>query len=306
METYAVAADGLRKRYGTRLAVDGIGFTVAPGECFGFLGANGAGKSTTMRMLYGRTRRTAGSLQVLGMDPDRAARTICAHLGVVPQGDTLDPELTALENLTVHAGYFGQVGRGPRRRAAELLDFVQLAPRAHDRVQDLSGGQQRRLMIARALVNQPQLLILDDPTTGLDPQARVLIWDRLAQLRRAGVTVIVTSHYMEEASQLCDRLVVMDQGRIVETGSPAAVVARHAGRLVMEVPWEGAAPPALSPPAAGVRRLVATRDRLLVFADDPEPVRRVLGPGLAARARIRPATLDDAFLHLTGRTLQED
>jgi len=305
METDAVAADGLRKRYGTRLAVDGIRFTVAPGECFGFLGANGAGKSTTMRMLYGRTRRSEGSLRVLGMDPDRSSRAICARIGVVPQGDTLDPELTALENLTVHAGYFGRFGRGPRRRAQELLDFVQLAPRAGDRVQDLSGGQQRRLMIARALVSDPTLLILDEPTTGLDPQARVLIWDRLTQLRRAGVTVVITSHYMEEASQLCDHLAVMDQGRIIETGTPTAVVARHVGQLVLELPWEGAPPPALSPPAAGVRRLVATRDRLLIFADDPEPVRRVLGTELAASARMRPATLDDAFLHLTGRSLQE-
>lgn len=300
----AVAAEGLVKSYGERRAVDGIDFVVPDGVCFGFLGPNGAGKTTTMRMLYGRLRRDAGRLAVLGLDPDRSRREVRQRLGVVTQANDLDLDLDVLENLIVFAGHFGLRGPGVRARAGELLDFFELGDRARASVRDLSGGMQRRLLLARSLMHEPQLLVLDEPTTGLDPQARIVVWQRIAELRRRGVTVVLTTHYMEEAARLCEEVVVMDAGRIVEHGAPRELIRRHAGEQVVEVPWPlGAAPPGAHP---GIRRLELLGDRLLVFADEPEAglaLVRALTGGDAGM--VRPATLEDVFIHLTGRRLEE-
>jgi lipooligosaccharide transport system ATP-binding protein len=227
VERAAVRARGLRKAYDGLVAVDGVDFTVAHGECFGFLGPNGAGKTTTMKMIYGLARVGSGTLEVLGLDVARRRREVKARLGVVPQDDNLDRDLTVGENLLVHAGYYGLSGAAARRRRDELLEFASLAHRAGADVRELSGGMRQRLLIARALVNKPELLVLDEPTTGLDPQARRAVWDVLAGLRAQGVTFLLTTHYMEEAARLCDRLVIMDAGRIVDEGAPRALTARH-------------------------------------------------------------------------------
>ena len=227
LERAAVSARGLRKAYDGIVAVDGVDFTVAPGECFGFLGPNGAGKTTTMKMIYGLARVGDGTLHVLGLDVVRHRREVKARLGVVPQDDNLDRDLTVGENLLVHAGYYGLTGAAARRRRDELLDFASLAARASADVRELSGGMRQRLLIARALVNRPQLIVLDEPTTGLDPQARRGVWDVLRTLREQGVTFLLTTHYMEEAARLCDRLVIMDVGRIVDEGPPGELTARH-------------------------------------------------------------------------------
>jgi lipooligosaccharide transport system ATP-binding protein len=300
----AVEAIGLVKEYGGLRAVDGISFQIHSGECFGFLGPNGAGKTTTMRMLYGRLRRSAGRLTVLGFDPSSDARSIRERVGVVPQDTNLDTELNVAENLTLHAGYFGIHGRVGRARAAELLEFVQLGGRGRDRIKQLSGGMQRRLLVARALINAPDLLILDEPTTGLDPQARLLVWQRLGELRARGVTLALTSHYMEEASRLCDRLVIMDVGRIIAEGSPRELIRRYAGSRVAELSWP-TQDPLPEPDGGSGMRLQRSGDRLLVFADDPAVAARGL-PGVdAEQAVIRPATLEDVFLQLAGHDLEE-
>jgi lipooligosaccharide transport system ATP-binding protein len=223
----AVRAHGLRKAYDGIVAVDGIEFTVGRGECFGFLGPNGAGKTTTMKMIYGLARVSGGTLEVLGLDVHRHRREVKARLGVVPQDDNLDRDLTVGENLLVHAGYFGLPGAEARSRRDELLEFAGLVDRAHSDVRELSGGMRQRLLIARALVNRPELIVLDEPTTGLDPSARRGVWDVLAGLRAQGVTFLLTTHYMEEAARLCDRLVIMDRGRIVDSGPPEELTARH-------------------------------------------------------------------------------
>jgi lipooligosaccharide transport system ATP-binding protein len=223
----AVRARGLRKSYGGIVAVDGVDFTVAPAECFGFLGPNGAGKTTTMKMVYGLASVGEGSLEVLGLDVARRRREVKARLGVVPQDDNLDRDLTVGENLLVHAGYFGLRGAAARERRDELLEFANLTHRARSDVRELSGGMRQRLLIARALIGRPQLVVLDEPTTGLDPQARRAVWDVLAGLRAQGVTFLLTTHYMEEAARLCDRLVIMDSGRIVDAGTPDELTARH-------------------------------------------------------------------------------
>jgi lipooligosaccharide transport system ATP-binding protein len=224
----AVRARGLRKAYDGIVAVDGVDFTVAPAECFGFLGPNGAGKTTTMKMIYGLARVGEGSLEVLGLDVARQRREVKARLGVVPQDDNLDRDLTVGENLLVHGGYFGLHGAAARRRRDELLEFANLTHRADSDVRALSGGMRQRLLIARALINRPRLVVLDEPTTGLDPQARRGVWDVLAGLRAQGVTLLLTTHYMEEAARLCDRLVIMEGGRIVDEGAPGELTARHA------------------------------------------------------------------------------
>jgi lipooligosaccharide transport system ATP-binding protein len=301
----AIAARGLVKAYGARRAVDAIDFEVAPGVCFGFLGPNGAGKTTTMRMLYGRLRRDAGHLEVLGLDPDRARREVRDRLGVVTQANDLDQDLDVLENLVVFAGHFGLRGREVRERAHELLAFFDLGDRAGASVRDLSGGLQRRLLIARSMVHDPELLVLDEPTTGLDPQARIVVWRRIAELRQAGVTVVLTTHYMEEAARLCEEVVVMDRGLIVERGAPRDLIRRHAGEQVVEVPWPLGSPA----PSAGaeVRRIDLLGDRLLVFADNPAAaLALVRGRVDSDAAIVRPATLEDVFIHLTGRPLEED
>ena len=230
-----IHARGLVKRFGTFTAVDGIDVDVAPGESFGFLGPNGAGKSSTMRMVGCVSPPTAGTLRILGLDPVRDGPEIRSRLGVCPQQDCLDPELTVAENLTIYARYFGISRSVARARAEELLDFVQLSDRARDRVDPLSGGMKRRLTIARALVNEPDLVLLDEPTTGLDPQARHLVWERLFRLKQRGVTLVLTTHYMDEAEQLCDRLVVMDHGKIVAEGSPRELIDTYSTREVVEL-----------------------------------------------------------------------
>jgi lipooligosaccharide transport system ATP-binding protein len=303
----AVEARELIKNYGEVRAVDGISFQVSPRECFGFLGPNGAGKTTTMRMLYGRVTRTGGALAVLGMDPTERSRVIRERIGVVPQGNNIDGDLSVIENLIVYAGFFGLKRSEARSRAERLLEFVQLQTRASSRTWELSGGMQRRLLVARALINQPELLILDEPTTGLDPQARLVVWQRLAELKRQGVTIILTTHYMEEASRLCDRLVIMDHGKIVERGTPRALIEKHAGSQVVEVEWPLDQPvPELGVPD-GIRRLERIGDRLLLFTPDPAATLSVLKGRLPEdTALIRPATLEDVFIHLTGRDLQEE
>jgi lipooligosaccharide transport system ATP-binding protein len=305
-----VHARGLVKRFGSFVAVDGIDFDVQGGEAFGFLGPNGAGKTSTMRMIGCVSPVSAGELRVLGMDPARDGSRIRARLGVVPQLETLDLELTVLDNLVLYGRYFDLPRRETRRRADELLDFVQLTDRAHDEVDALSGGMKRRLLIARALINEPTLLILDEPTTGLDPQARHLVWDRLHLLKRQGVTLLLTTHYMDEAEQLCDRLVVMDKAEIVAEGAPWELVRGYASREVVELRLPAAAHPELDGRLEDQLRLTADRverlrDRVLLFTPDGDrtigEVRRLGLP--LDDALVRRATLEDVFLRLTGRAL---
>ncbi|MEJ3652737.1 ABC transporter ATP-binding protein [Actinomycetes bacterium KLBMP 9759] len=302
-----VQARGLRKRFGSIEAVRGIDVDVARGEVFGFLGPNGAGKSSAMRMIACVSPRTAGELQVLGMDPDRDGPRIRARIGVVPQLDNLDTELSVRQNLEIYGRYFGLPRSHVREKARELLAFAQLTERADDPVEPLSGGMKRRLTIARSLVNDPELLLLDEPTTGLDPQARHLLWERLYRLKREGVTQIITTHYMDEAEQLCDRLVVMDHGVIVAEGSPVELIERHSTREVLELrfsPEERPEPEALAPL---VERVESLPDRLLLYTSDGEhaqsEVARVGHRPLSAL--VRRSSLEDVFLSLTGRTLVE-
>ncbi|UAC02327.1 ATP-binding cassette domain-containing protein [Dactylosporangium vinaceum] len=302
-----IAATGLVKRFGEFTAVDGIDVRVAPGEAFGFLGPNGAGKSSTMRMIGCVSRPTGGSLRILGLDAARDGPAIRARLGVCPQLDTLDPELTVLENLVVYARYFGIPRRVARERARELLDFVQLTDRADAKVEPLSGGMKRRLTIARALVNEPDLVLLDEPTTGLDPQARHLVWERLFRLKQRGVTLVLTTHYMDEAEQLCDRLVVMDGGRIVAEGAPRELIERHSTREVVEVRF-AADDADLAGKLDGVgERVEALPDRVLVYTHDGDgALAEIAARGLAPSSTlVRRGSLEDVFLQLTGRTLVE-
>jgi lipooligosaccharide transport system ATP-binding protein len=231
----AVIGRDLRKSYDGRVAVDGIDFTVGPGTCFGFLGPNGAGKTTTMKMIYGLATVGGGELRVLGMDVAAQRREVKAHLGVVPQETNLDGEFTVLENLLVQASYFGIPRRDAQPRAERLLEFTQLSERAGDRIETLSGGMKRRLLVARALINEPDLVVLDEPTTGLDPQARLAVWRAMEELKDRGVTLLLTTHYMEEAARLCDRLVIMDLGRIVAEGEPVALIREHQAENLEEV-----------------------------------------------------------------------
>ncbi|WP_405149274.1 ABC transporter ATP-binding protein [Sphaerisporangium sp. NBC_01403] len=301
-----IHARGLVKRFGDFTAVDGIDIDVAPGEAFGFLGPNGAGKSSTMRMISCVSLPTAGELRILGMDPVHQGVQIRGRLGVCPQLDNLDPDLTVRENLTTYARYFGIPRPEARRRADELLDFVQLADRAGSSVEPLSGGMKRRLTIARAMVNDPDIVLLDEPTTGLDPQARHLLWERLFQLKRRGTTLVLTTHYMDEAEQLCDRLVVMDGGRIVAEGSPRSLIATYSTPEVVELRFGDERPAELADKLAGIgERIDPLPDRLLVYAADGDAAtaevhRRGLTP---SSVLVRRSTLEDVFLHLTGRTL---
>jgi lipooligosaccharide transport system ATP-binding protein len=301
-----VAARDLTKRFGEFTAVNSIGFEVQPGESFGFLGPNGAGKTSTMRMIACASPVSEGYLRVIGRSPRTQAREIKARLGVVPQIDNLDMELTVRENLEMYARYFDIPKDVARSRAAELLDFVQLTERAGDQVEPLSGGMKRRLTIARALINEPELVILDEPTTGLDPQARHLLWERLYQLKRRGATQIITTHYMDEAEQLCDRLVVMDKARIVAEGSPRQLIEQHSSREVLELRLSDAVRASLDGRLEGVGdRVEELPDRLLVYADDAEHAlaeinrRQVPIDGTL----IRRSSLEDVFLRLTGREL---
>ncbi len=305
-----VEAEELIKRFGSLVAVDRISFQVREGECYGFLGPNGAGKTTTMRMICCTARPTAGSLRVFGLDVRRHGRAIKRQLGVVHQSVTLDDALTVRENLVVYGRYFDLTWAEARRRADELLAFAELEARADDRVSKLSGGMQRRLMIARALMANPRLLVLDEPTTGLDPQARHAVWDRLRQLKRRGVTQILTTHYMEEAEHLCDRVAIVDHGRIVAEGPPRELVDRYVGREVVElqVAGDGALARAVAEQAAGLAEgFEVAGDRVFLHTRDGEElVHRVRALRLPLKAVVlRRATLEDVFLRLTGRRLRE-
>ena len=300
------AQDGAGSGRGTVEAVRGIDLDVRPGEAFGFLGPNGAGKSSTMRMISAVSPPSGGLLSILGMDPAVHGSQIRARLGVCPQEDTLDNELNVRENLLVYGSFFGIKKAQVARRADELLDFVQLTERAASRVEDLSGGMKRRLTVARSLINDPDLLLLDEPTTGLDPQARHLLWDRLFRLKARGVTLVITTHYMDEAEQLCDRLVVMDGGLIVAQGSPLELIAEHSTREVAELRFGVGEHAGLADQVADLAdRVEVLPDRLLLYTHDGEDtLSRVHERGLApAGVLVRRSTLEDVFLRLTGRTL---
>lgn len=308
--TPLIHACGLTKRFDQFTAVDHIDFDVFPGEAFGFLGPNGAGKTSTMRMIGCASPVTDGELHVLGMSPRTQASQIKARLGVVPQLDNLDAEITVRENLLMYARYFDISGEVAKRKAAELLEFVELAERGDAQVESLSGGMKRRLTIARALINDPDLILLDEPTTGLDPQARHVVWDRLYQLKRRGATLLLTTHYMDEAERLCDRLVVMDKAKIVAEGSPRALIERYSTKEVLELRF---------PDDAGVRSELVTRlksvaerveelsDRVHLYTSDGEQTLQqvhTLGIPLES-AVVRRSTLEDVFLRITGRGLVE-
>jgi len=304
-----VRARGLTKRFENFTAVDGIDFDLYRGEAFGFLGPNGAGKSSTMRMIGCVSPPTSGELTILGRDPVRDGSAIRARLGVVPQEDTLDVELTVRENLLVYGRYFGLPRQVIRERTAALLDFVQLADRAGSKVDPLSGGLKRRLTIARSLINEPEILILDEPTTGLDPQARHVVWDRLFRLKQRGVTLILTTHYMDEAEQLCDRLVVMDHGTFAAEGSPRDLIARYCSPEVLELRFD----PELHDQAGDklkdfqAERVEVLADRILLYVPDGDvALARVREGGLEPlTSLVRRGTLEDVFLHLTGRRLED-
>lgn len=304
----SIVARNLQKRFGDFAAVAGIDVEVRAGEVFGFLGPNGAGKSSTMRMIGCVSPRTGGELTVLGLDPDTDGPAIRARLGVVPQDDSLDLDLTVRDNLVTYGRYFDLSRPLLRQRTGELLDFVQLADRADDQVEPLSGGMKRRLVIARALINEPDLVLLDEPTTGLDPQARHLVWDRLYGLKAKGATLVLTTHYMDEAEQLCDRLVVMDQGRVVAEGTPRALIDAHCTREVLELRLvEGTESEAKTTLAAIDERVEGLPDRTLIYADDGDAMLAHLRrSGLQPEtALVRRSGLEDVFLQLTGRTLVE-
>jgi len=304
-----VHARGLTKRYSNGFtAVDGVDFDVRPGKAFGFLGPNGAGKTSTMRMIACSSPITEGDLSVIGMDPRTQAREIKSRLGVVPQMDNLDTELTVRENLEMYARYFDIPGDVARKRATELLEFVQLDERAKDQVEPLSGGMKRRLTIARALINEPELVILDEPTTGLDPQARHLLWERLYQLKRRGATLIITTHYMDEAEQLCDHLVVMDKAKIVAEGSPRQLIDDHSTREVLELRLTDQVRDGLNGQLDGLAdRVEQLPDRLLLYtADGERTLEQVNQRHIPIEsALVRRSSLEDVFLRLTGRSLIE-
>jgi lipooligosaccharide transport system ATP-binding protein len=304
-----VRARGLTKRFGAFTAVDGIDFQLYRGEAFGFLGPNGAGKSSTMRMLGCVSPPSSGELTILGLDPVTNGPAIRARLGVVPQEDTLDVELTVRENLLIYGRYFGLRGPVLQERIERLLDFVQLSDRAKDQVEPLSGGLKRRLTIARSLINEPDILLLDEPTTGLDPQARHVVWDRLFRLKQRGVTLILTTHYMDEAEQLCDRLVVMDHGRIAAEGSPRQLIETYSTREVLELRFdpdqhEQAAEKLTVVPA---ERIEVLADRILLYIPNGDRALAAVGDlGLEpVTSLVRRSTLEDVFLRLTGRRLED-
>jgi lipooligosaccharide transport system ATP-binding protein len=303
-----IHARGLTKKFGDFTAVDAVDFDVARGESFGFLGPNGAGKTSTMRMIGCVSPITSGVLSVMGMDPATHGSQIRANLGVVPQQDTLDVELTVRENLSIYGRYFGLSRDEVGRRADELLEFTQLTERANDQVEPLSGGMKRRLTIARSLINEPTVLLLDEPTTGLDPQARHLVWDRLYRLKQRGVTLVLTTHYMDEAEQLCDRLVVMDKAKIVAEGSPRALIEQYSTREVTELRFAPGVAETLDGQLDGIaQRVEHLPDRVLLYADDGEAAavavhQRGLRPETVL---VRRSSLEDVFLRLTGRSLIE-
>ena len=308
MSQPVIVARELVKRYGGFAAVDGISFEVAPGESFGLLGPNGAGKSTTMRMVGAVSTRTSGDLSILGLDPDAHGPEIRSQLGVVPQSDNLDTELRVRENLLVYGRYFGLPRRVVAERADELLAFAQLEDKGKAKVESLSGGMKRRLTIARALINDPRVLLLDEPTTGLDPQARHILWDRLFRLKEQGTTLLLTTHYMDEAEQLCDRLVVVDKGAIMAEGTPAELIRRYSSREVLEVRFGSDRNVEVAERLVGIGdRLEVLPDRILVYSDDGEAeLVRITDAGLhPVTSLVRRSSLEDVFLRLPGRSLIE-
>ncbi|MBG6217183.1 lipooligosaccharide transport system ATP-binding protein [Arthrobacter sp. CAN_A6] len=308
LEQPVISARDLSKHYGEFRAVDGISFEVPAGESFGLLGPNGAGKSTTMRMIGGVSQRTSGSLAIMGLDPEQHGPEVRAHLGVVPQQDNLDEELRVRDNLIVYGRYFGLPLSYLKPKADELLEFAQLTDKASAKVDSLSGGMKRRLTIARSLINEPKILLLDEPTTGLDPQARHILWDRLFRLKESGVTLILTTHYMDEAEQLCDRLVVVDKGRIMAEGSPARLIKEHSTREVLELRFGSERNTTVAAELGGIgKRLEVLPDRILIYAHDGEAaLEEVTSRGLRpVTSLVRRSSLEDVFLRLTGRTLVE-
>ena len=301
---HVIEATGLKKLFGDVTAVDGISFQVNPGECFGILGPNGAGKTTTVRMVYGFSPKTAGTLKVFGLDIDTEWRAIKSRIGVCTQENSLDPDLTVEQNLHVFARYFNIPAAAAREKSRQLLTFISLDQRSEARVPELSGGMMRRLVLARALLNDPELLILDEPTTGLDPQARHQIWQRLEELKANGLTILLTTHYMDEASRLCDRLVIMDHGRILVAGKPADLIREHVGHNVIEV----------DTPCAELRSFVKNLNienedlghRLIIYGQGRDDLFHEIGNRFCQEGcLLRMATLEDVFLRLTGRDLRE-
>ena len=308
MPSPVITASSLTKKYKEFAAVDGIDFEIAPGESFGFLGPNGAGKSTTMRMVGAVSTRTSGDLSILGLDPNDHGPEIRAQLGVVPQQDNLDTELRVRDNLIVYGRYFGISNRDAGRKADELLEFAQLSDRAKSKVEDLSGGMKRRLTIARSLMNEPRILLLDEPTTGLDPQARHVLWDRLFRLKEQGTTLVLTTHYMDEAEQLCDRLVVVDKGTIMAEGAPADLIRQYSTREVLELRFGSDRNAEVAAQVTGIGdRIEVLPDRILIYSDDGDTdleaiVKRGFKP---ITSLVRRSSLEDVFLRLTGRSLIE-
>lgn len=301
-----IVAKGLRKVYGDFVAVDGIDFEVKQGEAFGLLGPNGAGKSTTMRMIASTSMRSGGELEILGKDPNKNGPEIRAHLGVVPQQDNLDRELKVWENLYIYGRYFGLSRKFMKDKIEELIEFAQLGEKRNAKTEELSGGMKRRLTIARALVNEPDILMLDEPTTGLDPQARHVLWDRLFRLKEQGVTLVITTHYMDEAEQLCDRLVVMDKGRIMAEGSPADLIKQFSSKEVLEVRFGSSANKNVATQIEGLGdRTEVLPDRILIYSENGEKIlERIVKLGLhPLTSLVRRSSLEDVFLRLTGRTL---
>jgi len=303
-----ISARGLTKRYGDFTAVDAIDFDVAKGESFGLLGPNGAGKSTTMRIIAATSQRTSGTITILGRDPEEHGPQIRAHLGVVPQQDNLDTELTVTENLFIYGRYFGLSKKFVRTKIEELLEFAQLEEKRDVKVDALSGGMKRRLTIARALVSEPDILMLDEPTTGLDPQARHILWDRLFRLKELGVTLVITTHFMDEAEQLCDRLVVIDKGKIMAEGSPLELIKTYSTKEVLEVRFGSDRNKEIAPTLRAMcSRMEELPDRILMYVEDGEALlEEILNKKLhPTTSLVRRSSLEDVFLRLTGRTLIE-
>lgn len=308
MTTNLIEARGLTKSYGDFIAVAGIDFHVAKGESFGLLGPNGAGKSSTMRIIAATSQRTGGDIKILDKDPNLHGPQIRAHLGVVPQQDNLDTELTVEQNLYVYGRYFGLSSNFIKNKIEELLDFAQLVEKRDVKVDALSGGMKRRLTIARALISEPDILMLDEPTTGLDPQARHILWDRLFRLKEQGVTLVITTHYMDEAEQLCDRLVVMDKGKIMAEDSPAGLIKTYSTKEVLEVRFGSERNAEMSDKLKPhCERIEVLPDRILMYADDAEKVlEEIIKQGIhPITSLVRRSSLEDVFLRLTGRSLIE-
>ena len=308
MSESLISARGLTKKFGDLTAVDGIDFDVSRGESFGLLGPNGAGKSTVMRMIGATSQRDAGQLTILGKDPEKHGPQIRAHLGVVPQQDNLDMQLSVTENLYIYGRYFGLPRKFVRGKIDELLSFAQLEEKRDSKVEALSGGMKRRLTIARALVSEPEILMLDEPTTGLDPQARHILWDRLFRLKEQGVTLVITTHFMDEAEQLCDRLVVMDKGKIMAQGAPAGLIKDYSTKEVLEVRFGADRNQEVADALKAMcERIEELPDRILMYTDDGEALlEKIYASDLHPKTSlVRRSSLEDVFLRLTGRTLIE-